>query len=158
VNKIKTTWNIIRENTEKIQDLNGISEINLENEIVEDSREIAYAFNNYFLSTVEKVSLNHSNQSMAVTLLKKSWLNKITEMKSIPVTEGEIVNTIRSLIHKNSTGYDNISSKIIKYCAMEISKPLNYTFNYSLKVGICPERFKYSVVRPIYKKKMTKPE
>jgi hypothetical protein len=37
VNKIKTTWNITRENTGKIQDLNGISEINLENEIVEDS-------------------------------------------------------------------------------------------------------------------------
>jgi hypothetical protein len=47
-NKIKTTWNIIRENTGKIQDLNGISEINLENETVEDSREIAYAFNKYF--------------------------------------------------------------------------------------------------------------
>jgi hypothetical protein len=89
---------------------------------------------------------------MAVTLLKKSWLNKITEMKSIPVTEGEIVNTIRSPKHKNSTGYDNISSKIIKCCAMEISKPLIYMFNYSLQVGICPERFKYSVVRPIYKK------
>jgi hypothetical protein len=44
---------------------------------------------------------------MAVTLLKKSWLNKITEMKSILVTEGEIVNTIRSLKHKNSAGYDN---------------------------------------------------
>jgi hypothetical protein len=87
---------------------------------------------------------------MAVTLLKKFWLNKITEMKSIPVT-GEIVNTIRSLKHKNSTGYD-ISSKIIKYRAMEISKPLNYIFNYS-QVGICPERFKYSVVRPIYKKR-----
>jgi hypothetical protein len=43
-------------------------------------------------------------------------------MKSIQVTEGEIVNTIRSLKHKNSTGYDNISSKIIKYCAMEIRK------------------------------------
>jgi hypothetical protein len=152
VNKIKTTWNIIRENTGKIQDLNGISEINLENEIVEDSREIAYDFNRYFLSTVENLSLNHSNQSMAVTQLKKSGLNKITEMKSIPVTEGEIVNTIRFLKHKNSTGYDNISIKIIKYCEMEISKPLNYTFNYSLQVGICPENFKYSVVRPIYKK------
>jgi hypothetical protein len=151
-NKIKTTWNIIRENNGKIQDLNGISEINLENEIVEDSREIAYAFNKYFLSRVENLSLNDSNQSMAVTLLKKSWLHKITKMKSIPVTEGEIVNKIRSLKHKNSTGYDNIFRKVIKYCAMEISKPLNYICNYSLQVGICPERFKCSVVRPIYKK------
>ena len=73
VNKIKTTWNIVRENTGKIQDLNGISEINLGNEIVEDSREIAYAFNKYFLSTVENLSLNHSNQCMAVALLKEIW-------------------------------------------------------------------------------------
>jgi hypothetical protein len=69
-NKTKTTWNIIRENTGKIQDLNGTSERNLENEIVEDSRETAYAFNKYFLSTVEKLSLNHSNQSMSVTIKK----------------------------------------------------------------------------------------
>jgi hypothetical protein len=73
-------------------------------------------------------------------------------MKSIPVAEGEIVNIIRSLKHKNSTGYDNTSTKIIKYCAMEISKPLRYIFNCSLQEGTCPERFKYSVVRPIYKK------
>jgi hypothetical protein len=63
-----------------MHDQNGISEINLENEIVEDSREIAYAFNKYFLSTVEDLSLNHSNETMAVTLLKESRLNKITEM------------------------------------------------------------------------------
>jgi hypothetical protein len=73
VSKIKTMWNIIRENTGKIQDLNGIAEINLENEIAEDSREVAYAFNKYFLSTVETLSLNHSNRSMAVTLLRKIW-------------------------------------------------------------------------------------
>jgi len=35
--------------------------------------------------------------------------------------------------------------------ASQISKPLSHVRNLSLKSGICPERFKYLVVRPIHK-------
>jgi len=35
-------------------------------------------------------------------------------MKSILLTEGEIINTIKSLTNKKSTGYNNISNKVIK--------------------------------------------
>jgi len=35
-------------------------------------------------------------------------------MKPILVTEGEIINTKKSLTNKKPTGYNNISSKVIK--------------------------------------------
>jgi hypothetical protein len=35
-------------------------------------------------------------------------------MKTIPVTEAEIIGIINSLKSKNSSGYDDISSKILK--------------------------------------------
>jgi hypothetical protein len=55
--------------------------------------------------------------------------------------------------HKNnSTGYDGVSSKILKYGASEISKPLSCTCNCSIKFCIYPERLKYAIVKPIYKK------
>jgi len=55
-------------------------------------------------------------------------------MKPILVTEGEIINTIKSLTNKKSTGYNNISSKAIK-ALCDRSKSLTYIFNNSLKEG-----------------------
>jgi hypothetical protein len=75
---------------------------------------------------------------------------KIMEMKTIPVTEVEIINITKSLKPKNSSGYDEISSKIIKHCASEVGKPLSHQRNCSLQSDIYLERFKYSVVRPIH--------
>jgi hypothetical protein len=73
-------------------------------------------------------------------------------MKTIPVTEAEITSIRRSLKNKHSRGYDGVSSRILKYGASEISKPLSYICNYSFKFGIYPERLKYATVKPVYKK------
>jgi hypothetical protein len=45
---------------------------------------------------------------------------------------------------KSTTGYDGISSKILKYCVAEISKPLTHIFNASLEQGIYPDRMKFA--------------
>jgi hypothetical protein len=73
-------------------------------------------------------------------------------MEIIAVTEAEIKITVMSLKSKNSTGYDGISKRILKHCVKSISKPLTHIFNNSLFTGIFPERCKYAIVRPIYKK------
>jgi len=56
-------------------------------------------------------------------------------MKSIPGTEVETINTIKSLKNKKSAGYTNVSSKVIMHFGMEISKPLTN----------CPHKGKYCV-------------
>jgi len=71
---------------------------------------------------------------MAIKLKKKSRPDKTIEIKSILVTEGEIINTIKSLTNKKSTGYNNISSKVIK-ALCDRNKSLTYIFNNSLKEG-----------------------
>jgi len=76
-------------------------------------------------------------------------------MKTIPVSEAEVISRIQSLMPKNTAGYDGISSKILKQCALIISKPLTYTHNCSLTTGIFPDRCKVAIVRPIYKKRRT---
>lgn len=81
---------------------------------------------------------------------KGSYLDKIIEIEIIPVTEAEIINTIQSFKIKNFSGYDAFSSKIIRYCVLEIGKPLRHVHNSSLQSGIYPERFKYLIARPIY--------
>jgi hypothetical protein len=59
---------------------------------------------------------------------------------------------IRSLRLKNSCGYDEISTKILKVSAPFISSPLNYICNKSIISGIFPTPLKYSTVKPLYKK------
>jgi hypothetical protein len=73
-------------------------------------------------------------------------------MEIIPVSEAEVKTIIMSLKPKNSTGYDGIPNKILNHCVHSISKPLTYIFNCSLTTGIFPERCKFAIVRPIYKK------
>jgi hypothetical protein len=73
-------------------------------------------------------------------------------MKVIPVTKGEIISIICSLKSKKSSGYDGISSKILKLCSVLISAPLSYICNMSSSTGIFPECLKYAVIKPLYKK------
>jgi putative lipase involved disintegration of autophagic bodies len=84
-------------------------------------------------------------------LLRNTEFDKIVHMETILVSEAETI--IMSLKPKNTTGYDGIPSKILKYCVHFISKPLTYIYNCSLTTGICPERCKFAMVRPtsIYK-------
>jgi hypothetical protein len=51
-------------------------------------------------------------------------------MKIIPVTEIEIISIKRSLKNKNSIGYDEVPSRILKYSASQMSKPFSYTCNF----------------------------
>jgi len=94
---------------------------------------------------------------MVMEILKKSYQNKITGIHLNPVRRRKN-NITKHLKPKNSTVCDNISSKIIKYCVIEISKPLSNTINYSLQLGTYPERFKYLVIKPIYKEMEIRPK
>ena len=56
-----------------------------------------------------------------------------------------------SLKSKNSSGYDEISTKIIKISKPFIISPLINTCNKVLVQGIYPERLKFPLIKPIYK-------
>jgi hypothetical protein len=70
--------------------------------------------------------------------------------KSFPTKE--IISTINSLKTKNSFGYDEITPKILKISANYISSPLTYICNKAISAGVFPDRMKYSIVTPIFKK------
>ena len=53
---------------------------------------------------------------------------------------------------KNSYGYDEISTIILKNSAPYILSPLTFIFNKILIRGIFPDRTKYSIIKPLHKK------
>ena len=69
----------------------------------------------------------------------------------VPITENELENEIRNMDLKKSPGYDNISNKIVKSAAKEISKPLTHIFNSTFQTGVIPEKLKLAIVTPILK-------
>jgi len=63
---------------------------------------------------------------MLFRFLKDSFPGNFLTINIIPITEAEIKGIISSLRQKNSSGYDEITSKMIKSCAPLISIPLSY--------------------------------
>jgi len=63
----------------------------------------------------------------------------------------DITSVINSVKTKNSSGYDEISTKLLKISANYICCPLTYICNKSMSTGIFPEQLKYSIIKPLYK-------
>jgi len=66
-------------------------------------------------------------------------------------TSKETEQIIKSLKTKNSYGYDEISTNILKTSSPFISSPLNYIRNKMLFWGVFPDRSKYAVIKPLHK-------
>jgi hypothetical protein len=63
-----------------------------------------------------------------------------------------IEKIIKSLKSKNSSGYDETSTRILKLSAPHIISPLTYISYAVLNTGIFPDRLKYTIIKPIFKK------
>ena len=63
-----------------------------------------------------------------------------------------ILRIIKDLPNKSSTGFDDISMRLIKAIKTEIIPALTCIFNQSLNTGIFPEKLKIAKVTPIHKK------
>jgi hypothetical protein len=64
----------------------------------------------------------------------------------------EIITIIKSLKSKNSHGYDEVPTKLLKISAACICSPLTCICNTSIQSQIFPDRLKYSIIKPLYKK------
>ena len=70
-----------------------------------------------------------------------------------PTSEKEIMELLNDLIPKNSSGYDNLSNRLLKKLLPALINPLTIVFNKSLAEGVFPEAMKKADVVPLYKSK-----
>ena len=68
-----------------------------------------------------------------------------------PTTTEEIVDIVSNLKNSSSSGYDNIPTKLIKYCKVELAPVLAHINNQSLVDGIFPTNLKIAKIVPIFK-------
>lgn len=149
-NKTREIWKIVNHETTAAK---KSSEITIyKNDEPIDPEETCEIFNDYFLSVPNLVirelerGLNDNLPNSQVTEI----LNPETIYLS-PITEEETLQCINKLKDKPSSGYDNISSILIKKVKFHLVKPLTFLINKSFEEGIFPNELKIAKVVPIHK-------
>ena len=111
----------------------------------------AEAFNNYFLYMADDLQIQIYNDTSPISLLNNAYQNNFSQLNIIPVTEGEIRSIICSWKAKDSSGYDGVSTKMLKMCNSLISELLSYICNKSIQTVVFPDHLKYAIVKPLFK-------
>ena len=154
-NKMKTTWNIIQKETSNPPKVNNIKSLRINNHTVYNQLSIANELNNIFLNTARSISNKGINGTEGNTCPLQNFFEYYKQpFKNISwsyTSAKEVNKIIDSLKNKNSSGYDEIPTKIIKAGKPFIISPLINICNKMLAQGIYPERLKFSLVKPIYK-------
>jgi hypothetical protein len=156
-NKIKTTWNIIKTTTNNRNNNTNLNFLNTKNGLASDPVQITESFNTYFTSIAGQFIMETKSHKNLVNDNPLSFLyGKFNQFKSRLkfkfTTTHEINKMIMSLNVKDSYGYDEISSRILKISAPFIVSPLTFIINKILSSGVFPDRLKFSEVIPIFKK------
>jgi hypothetical protein len=115
-----------------------------------DPEVISDAFNTFFLTITENLNLYQEVRDDAILFLKEAFPRKFCAIETIPTTETEIKSIMYSLKARNSSGYDQMISKILKVFASLISRPLTRICNHYSQ-GSSLIIFKISLVKPLYK-------
>ena len=58
---------------------------------------------------------------------------------------------LRELKRHKATGIDELPANLLKDCSSEISYPLSFIINLSLRTGVIPSEWKTAVVTPLHK-------
>ena len=114
--------------------------------------EIAIAFIDFFVYIAKNLDNKHADLNKAVELLTNANRVEYMEMKPNPFTENDLMHTISNMKIRKSSGYDGISNMNLKHCVKAISKPFFYICNFSITYRILPDRWKYELVLPVYKR------
>jgi hypothetical protein len=83
--------------------------------------------------------------------LKHVFQNSFPTIKYHCTTTKGIENIIMSFKSSDSSGYDEVPTKLLKLCSPFLSSPLNYICNRTLFTGFFPDRLQYAIRRPMFK-------
>jgi hypothetical protein len=96
---------------------------------------------------------SHKDVCHPIDYLSNSFTDPMSSINIKFTSYIEIEKVIKSLRYSNAIGYDEIPTKVLKSCTKTISSPLAYICNLALASGIFPSRLKFSMVKPIFKKR-----
>jgi len=149
----KQTWKLIKSVINNNSKSDDIREIRLNsNSTVTDPVHIANKFNEYFVNVGKDLARKIPEvEGSYYDYLKMNNIKNNSSLFLQPVDTAEVVNIVRCFKSNKAAGYDEISPKVIKAVAQEISQPLSDIFNISLVTGVFPDDLKTAKISPIFK-------
>ena len=156
-NKIKTTWRIINEEKGLNKRKSVIKKISHNNRLITNQTTIANLFSNYFLSIADLTKIENTKDvntyiQNSLKYLRMCINNPFDNITWKYVSTQEVKRVISSLKNSNSAGYDEITTRLLKFSTPYIISPLTHICNSALNTGVFPNRLKYATVTPIHKK------
>ena len=120
-NKPKTTWNIIKTITNKQKKSNNVLMMEIEGKLTTHHQTIVEKYNTYYISVADNITHNSQTKNTIDDLHKKDPPNYLysavqqsfTNIKLKNTTTGEIEKIITQPKHKNSCGYDEVTTTIL---------------------------------------------
>jgi len=148
-NKNKEIWKIINQErqTEKTRDDKNLT-LRIKNKTVKNPNSICEHFNNHFISVGQRTN-KQSKQNAQADPEQNNQQHSLESFKLI--NKKDLQDIFKTLAPKNSSGFDGISNKILKFCQSEILTPLLDIINTSIIQAKVPEAMKYAIVYPKYK-------
>lgn len=105
--------------------------------------------NDYFCDVGESLAEKFTNSSFTTPTSTSNQEKNPNSFLLIPTDVNEVHKIILTLRDSCSTGWDNISNKLLKTNADILVPPLTHICNLSLATGCFPRAFKKAIIRPI---------
>jgi hypothetical protein len=162
-NVIRTSWKLINIELGKDNKNYGIQSVNINGRSTSNHQIIINALNKHFTTIPDMINQNIcanycltkisvNNQNKLVYSLKHAFQNSFPSVKYHCTTTKETENIITYFKSSNCFGYDQVPTQLPKLCPHFTSSSLNYKRNTTLFTGVFPDRLKYAIIRPLFKK------
>ena len=127
----------------------SISKINVDHLVIDDPPKMSNLFNDYFTKIGHTIAnaIDNTDNVKFTSYLKNSVPQTIVLTPPLPT---EILNIIKSLYPNTATGYDYISSFLLRLGGDVLAPKLSQYFSTALEFGIFSQIFKTAKVIPIF--------
>jgi len=143
----KKKWKAIKSSLHLETSNEKVTEIKIGDRLLHSETEIALAFKTHFETCAKNLAkdLPDGHDTSVVMAQGNPWGLKHT-------TSVELFKIIRSLKNKNSSGFDNLSNRMLKKEAYRFSIILKDLINESIDTGVFPNCLKQANIIPVFKK------
>jgi hypothetical protein len=131
----------------------GAQEFKIGNTRTSDTSLISNGFCEYFTNIGPNLAANIPNPITNASQYLQNIQRNPNSFFMTPTNPEEILDIIKQLKPKNSSGHDTISTKLIKSIDSSISKPISIFINMFIQSGLVPDSLKLAKIIPIYKSK-----
>lgn len=147
----KVKWSGINEILGKKRAADNIKEMETKSGLTENAEDIANHLNAYFVNIANSLSSAIPEYPNDKRLITKMIERNDRTISFEPTTPKEIVAIIRKLKGGKATGYDGVSTEVIKAIAEPLSHPLSEAINVAISTESYPDLLKVAIIKPIYK-------